>query len=353
MKKLLLLATVLASSFTIAQERSFNYERYLVAGQEEGGQLISSYLNPAMKSFMSTSSASWYFTADTHKQWGFDFSIISNNAIVPTSDQAFKFDETKFNNIAKISADNTTNVSELPTIAGSFRAENRIFAEREVNGSTYKSQLITAPNGIGENFRIIPNATLQGSLGVGLGTDVILRFVPYISTNSFTFYEWGIGVKHNISQYIFAKKEKPMHISALIGYTDLQSEFFMDEGKSNSQWKGKNQSTIFETSAWTFQAIASTNFGKNMKFINFYGGIGYNIANSSINMKGIYDVDYTNDKGDIFIDSMENPVSESIKSSGINATVGATLTLAWFNFYADYSYKEYSNFTLGLAFSLN
>lgn len=328
MKKIYTLLIVLISFNAIAQETHLNYERYLIAG-DEAPMIISDYLNPAMKGIMNTVSSGWYSTAETHKRFGFDITVNFIGSFVQEKD--LTFDISKYNNI---SVDGGQSI--MPTILGS-KDESPSITSPIFNPVTP----MNAPNGVGVDPMIAPNAMFQAGLGIGWGTEVKFRFVPKVGAEGFKAGLWGLAVQHDVAQYIPVVKRLPVSISVLGGYTKHTATWTFNP--DDNQWAGSNQHTNFEVSNYTFQLLAST----NIPIINAYGGIGYNSSKASYEMLGEYIVDDENGNSNTFT----NPASSNWKSSGFTGTLGVRLSLSIFKIFADYTWKEYNTASAGIAFS--
>lgn len=328
MKKLYILVLVFISINAFSQEAHLNYERYLIAGNE-APMIIKDYLNPAMVGMMNTSSSGWYSTAETHKRFGFDFTVNFVGSFVPEDNLIFEI--SKYNNI-NVGGGQTT----LPTILGS-KTESP-----SITSSTFNPvSPMNAPNGVGIDPAIAPNLMLQAGLGIGWGTEIKFRFIPRTEVQGFQAGSWGVAVQHDIFQYMSVGDKIPVHLSVLGGYTNSKGTWTFNE--TDNQWAGSNQHTDFTVENYTFQLLAST----NIPFINVYGGAGYNSSKASYKMLGEYIIDDEN--GSSY--TLSNPAASEWTSSGFAATVGARLSFSFFKIFADYTWKEYNTASAGIALS--
>jgi len=105
---------------------------------------------------------------------------------------------------------------------------------------------------------------------------------------------------------------------------------------------GANQRATFESSAITVQGLIS----KKISVLTFYGGVGYNIANTKIALLGDYDLDEdgTTDATD--------PVSIKADANGFRTTVGMRLKLAVFTLHGDYTLQKYNTLTVGFGINV-
>jgi hypothetical protein len=181
-------------------------------------------------------------------------------------------------------------------------------------------------------------------LGFGLpkGTDLKLRFTPEINLgDNGTLKIFGIGVMHDIKQWIPGIKLLPFDLSGFVGFTKFTLETKLDQQTA----AGSNQRGVFEMNATTVQGLIS----KKFSVVTFYGGIGYNIAKSNLALKGSYDI---NDDGDTNDPNEKDPVNLDFAASGGRMTAGMRLKLAVFTFHADYTLQKYKCLTVGFGINV-
>ena len=105
-----------------------------------------------------------------------------------------------------------------------------------------------------------------------------------------------------------------------------------------------NGEAIFDVNTWSIQGMIS----KKFSVLTLYGGLGYNIANAELAMRGNYTV--TDDNGNSY-DEVETVVIET-SASGVRATVGFMLKLAILTLHTDYTLQKYNTLTVGVGFSV-
>jgi hypothetical protein len=105
-----------------------------------------------------------------------------------------------------------------------------------------------------------------------------------------------------------------------------------------------DQRGLFEMNATTIQGLIS----KKFSILTLYGGLGYNIANSTLAMKGTYDI---NEDGDISPTEVD-PIDMKFSASGFRTTAGMRLKLAVITLHADYTIQKYKCLTVGFGISV-
>jgi hypothetical protein len=301
--------------------------------------LLEGYVGPAMRTLGNGLNQGWYNTAKPHKTLGVDLTVTTSLMYVPSSDQFYLVDNTKLTDISLVEYDNkqidpNTGSANVPTIFGPDKSPSY-----QVSGS---STIIDGPGGVDLKDAIkiadaLPVPMYQLGVGLPKGFDIKIRFSPTVKMQDFRFNLLGIGLMHDVGQYIPAVKALPVDISAFVGYTKMEAE----QGLSATT-VGQNQKGVLEFSSTTIQALVS----KKISVLTFYGGVGYNFANSKLQMKGTYDLD---DDGTV---DATDPVNLDFSTSGFRATGGLRLKLAVFTLHGDYTLSEYSALTVGFGINV-
>jgi len=330
------LFTVLSFSLAFAQD---GLEDLLKGSIKDANTLMEGYVAPAMRGLGSGLNQGWYNTAKSHKTLGFDLTINTSLMYVPTDEEFYKVDNNQLQEV-KLDSYNGQSVSatgsaSVPTMYGPDKSPTY---RSVTTGITFDG-----PPGLDlENTIKIANALPVPMYQVGIGlpknTDLKIRFAPTLTFQDFKFNLLGFGIMHDIGQYLPVVKELPVDISVFVGYTKMKAELDITGTTSG----GQNQRAEMEFNATTFQALVS----KKLSVLTLYGGVGYNIANSNLGMKGTYDLD---DDG---IAEATDPVNLDFSTSGFRATGGLRLKLAVFTLHGDYTLSKYNAFTAGFGINV-
>ncbi len=319
----------LPSARLMAQE---DIEKFLTESVEDGKKLIGAYVDPVMKSTSLAMNQGWYNTAKPHKIAGIDLTITVNAMTVPDQDVLFRPDQLGLQKIQL--ATTSSQYPYVSTLLGPDKSSTFQAKDPSVN-ATY-----SIPGGIGVEDKIgsnkVPVPMVHLGFGLPKNTDIKLRFLPTIDLkNSGTVKMIGIGVMHDIKQWIPGIKLMPFDLSGFVGFTKFDVEYKLDP--DNAQHA--DQRGLFNITSTTVQALIS----KKFSVITFYGGLGYNIAKSNLAMKGNYSINGTNYK---------DPVDLNFAASGPRATIGTRLKLAVFTFHADYTVQKYKCLTVGFGIAV-
>lgn len=341
MKKIILLMALSAGMFTAkAQE----IEQFLVLGKD-AGTLMQSYLQPAFEGTIYNLNSGWYRTAKPHRLLGFDITLNATLSTVPGNRKNFTFKTSEYQNVTLESG---SNQAELPTAFGGSTNQVLIVSKdvEVAPGITQQAEFkMNALEGFGEEigFDQVPAAMVQAGIGLPFKTDVTVRFVPKVGSDSFKTDLFGIGIKHNILQYFPIAKRIPLvDVSLFGGYTKLTSQYI----------PGQDQTIDMEVTSLTGQLLGSV----DLKIVNFFVGLGYSTGKSSLVVAGDYEFQYTDPNSGLPIGSPQK-INEAdlpnIKNdvNSFMTTAGMSINLAFFKIYGSYTLQEYNAINAGIAFS--
>ncbi|MDO6803464.1 hypothetical protein Q4595_13505 [Wenyingzhuangia sp. 1_MG-2023] len=343
MKKLILSIALISCAFT---SKAQDIEDFLVLG-EDAGTMLQSYMDPAFKGTMYNLNNGWYRTAKPHKLLGFDITLNATLSSVPNKDKNFTFRNGDYNNvyIKGTDASDANASTVLPTSFGGSTNQTLVY-EEEVSFlglSETRKYEFDALNGLTDEsgFDQVPLAMIQAGIGLPFKTDVTFRFVPEVGSDSFKTDLFGIGIKHNILQYLPIAKRIPLvDISLFGGYTKLNSQYLPGE---------EGQSIDMEVKTFTGQLLGSV----DLKIVNFFVGVGYSTGESSLVVKGDYEFEYEIEGIGVQTREIDPETLPHLKNdvSNFMTTAGMSLNLAFFKIYGSYTLQEYNAVNAGISFS--
>lgn len=323
----------------------------LLLASDDASKITESYVNPIMKGLMYSMNGGWYTTAKTHKKFGFDITINANASIVPAADQMFAFTQSEYQYLST-----TNGETSLPTLMSEDDTETMIDVSIPVGDGTYKVTSFEMPGGIAEDLPLnaVPTPMVQVGFGLPLKTDLKLRFVPKLNfDDSVEANLIGIGLQHDITQYLGPIEKLPLSVSILGAFTNMKVAYAIeDESASDGVTVSSDGEAEFKMDAFTIQALASLDF----KVITIYGGIGYNNGKSTVKLKGDYDLEYNVEDGSGNVigtasESVSDPINLSFDANGMRATLGTRFNIGFFKIFADYTLQEYNTVSAGIALS--
>ena len=347
LQSLLIATFIIAGAMNITKAQDIDLGAILEPGVADANQYMQEFTRPAILSFANGMANGWYNTAKPHKLLGVDLTFSLNTANIPDEERFFNFNDFTWNNMT------ITGDDQLPTLVGGttdktiqIPAGATITDPSTGQSITYDAtQTFDAIDGFDLDdapISGVPVPTLQLGIGLIKNTDLKIRLVPEVTFDDFSFNMWGVGVQHDIKQWIPGMKLVPIDISALLAHTSMSAEFTaIDINQGNFQGTG---SADFNVSATTFQVLAS----KNLLFFTPYIGLGFNVVSSDFNLNGTY---VFSDVGESL--TITDPLSfEYDGGGGGRVTIGGRLKLLVLTLHADYTIQEYSTFTAGLGISV-
>ncbi|HEX8038591.1 MAG TPA: DUF6588 family protein [Chryseosolibacter sp.] len=329
-----LLMTLVNVVPSFAQE---DIDQLLNESIDDGRKLISAYTTPFMNSLCLSLNQGWYNTAKAHKIAGVDLTITANAMTIPQSD--LFFDVNKLNLQVVDLEPTSPGYPMAPTLFGPETAPTFSYTD----SNTGVKETFVGPGGIDlegnlkRNWLPVPMANL--GFGLPKGTDLKLRFTPTINLGDDSSLKiFGVGIMHDVKQWIPGIKMLPFDLSGFIGYTKFKLESYFDPVNN------PDQHGVFEMNATTIQGVIS----KKISVLTLYGGMGYNIAKSNLAMKGTYDI---NGNGQADANEVD-PLDLKFAASGFRTTAGFRLKLAVLTLHADYTLQKYKCLTAGIGISV-
>jgi hypothetical protein len=340
MRKILILFLLSTISFGAWAQGDLN--ELMTGSLEDATRLLDGYTKPALKAFGYGLNQGWYNTAKPHKPFGVDLTISVSAVTIPNSDLFYTVDNNQLNSLDLVSVNGQTvtpgtGSAQVPTIFGpdtppTYQSRNTGAPPFEAAGG------LDLKSEIGIQAMPVPIA----HLGIGLpkGFDLKIRFVPTVNIGDDAKFDlFGVGVMHDVKQYIPGIKNLPFDLSGFVGYTSMKLISNLDVTAGN------NQQAEFKSSATTIQALVS----KKISVLTVYGGLGYNIAKTKIAMLGDYE--FEDEFG--YPITLTDPIALSSDASGMRATAGLRLKLAVITLHGDYTVQKDNFNTLTVGFGIN
>lgn len=302
---------------------------------EDAKYLTSGYAEPLMKALGYGANQSWYTSAKPHELRGFDLGFSFSPVYIPSSARYYVVDNNQLSAVTLYEYDgapvSSTAQTNVPTFAG----------PEKISQYRYKSDPnVTFSGPSGPGAEIIPIPMVNAGVGLPLGFDLKVHFYPKsrIANADGKFGLIGFGLMHDVKQHLPAMKELPFDLSVFGGYTHSVLDVPFD--KSDLSQRGK-----FVVSATTFQALVS----KKISLLTLYGGVGYNIATTRLDIEGKYDLNVDGDTSD---PNEVNPFSLKYNSTGPRATAGFRFKIAIIVLHIDYTFQKYNALTAGIGINV-
>ncbi|MBK6264559.1 hypothetical protein JKA74_05870 [Marivirga sp. S37H4] len=324
--KILVGALVTMASIQISQAQ--DPDEVFRNSQEDGINYLGKYFEPAIISASNGLANGWNNTAKPHKLFGFDITATISVAGIPDADYLFTFRNEDYNTLRLSSGTE----AEIPTFAGGDPDPSIQLEAYEANTGVTTSTFDPI-SGIGlEDIPVVRAGVpiILGNIGVGLpkNTELRVRFSPVSSIGDDISIDgsFGVGVLHDIKQWIPGMKLFPMDISAFVGHNRYR--FAYNDGEGND--------AEFKSSATNFQVLAS----KKLLFFTPFVGLGFNAINSTLSFSS---EDANVDNAEFVYDNL----------GGGRLTVGARLKILWvLALSVDYTVQKYNTLNIGLGINV-
>jgi hypothetical protein len=341
--KSVLLVGILCAALSPLKAQNQQFDEIIRSGVQDANTYFSNYMSPFAASLGNGMAGGWYNTARPHKTLGFDLTASLSYAIIPPSANTFTFNQQDYNNLQLVGS----STNELPTFVGSdYTGGGRL----EVSGSreiapgvnVEGNQSFDVLNGLGIGDYVpgplaVPVPSFQLGVGIIKNTDLIIRLTPEINLDDVSFRQFGIGIKHDIKQWIPGMKLLPFDLSALVAFNTINSTYQIDEQAG--------QYAEFNANATTFQVLVS----KKLFFFTPYAGLGINAINTTFKVLGDFEFD-DGLGGNV---TVTDPVAlDFTGNGGARFTIGARFKILWvLAAHVDYTFQTYN--TLNVGFGIN
>lgn len=309
MKKLLTILTFCSLQVSFAQTLEI----------QEVEQLVANYVSPLPHALGAGLNNAWWTTAKPHKKLGFDVTLSITPIFIPDGHKSFN-----------IGNDGELTGGETATIFGGLSDGGRV---------EYGSSSVSMPNGLGTSFVVTP--MLQAGIGLPFKTEIDVRYSPELKLKSFELNLMGVGVKHDLLQWIPVLNKVPIDLSVMAGHTILNTGFdIQDQGMDLS------------VQATTVNLLLS----KKVALLTAYAGVGYNHTASNLAIT-------LDEAEESFLQEIESITQIDLSTlkniefenhTDLKANIGARVQLTILTISASYTVTQsgYELYTAGIGVSL-
>jgi hypothetical protein len=343
------------------------------AGVVDLNQVANGYLKPAGNCFSAGLAANWYNTAAVHKLFGFDLTIGVGVIAAPQAERMF--DLSGLTNL-KPTIPGTT---QAPTLAGTgdgvelnlmqphFMSDGTTVNPLWNNGTGKITSFVT-PAGLSQ---YVPTASIQFTVGLPLINDVSVRYSPTVQSSGFEVSMVGIGIKHNLKQWLPIVKNLPIDVAVLLAYNKFNLKYTLpteDQITPDKLVSGgldfipDATSSDYSTQGANVVAkamIANLIISKKLAFITPYLGFGVTKTNFDLTMNGNFPtldgiaLPFGATTPKMQIKNISNPFQVSSTEVMPNATIGLRLKIMWlFSLHAEYTLQKYPIASAGFGITI-
>jgi len=232
------------------------------------------------------------------------------------------------------------------------------------NNGTGKIVSFTTPKGVS---KYVPVPNIQFTIGLPIINDLSIRWTPSTTISDAKISSWGVGVKHNIKQWIPGVKLLPFDASVLVGYTHMNVKYAFSTSSQITPNKLVSEGMDYiadpNLNDYSTQGMAMTAkaftaglvISKKLLFFTPYIGVGLVKTSFDLDMVGNYptlgDPVLSGGTYKMQIKNVSDPIKVSGAETMANATLGFRLKFGLVSFNAQYVAQKYATASAGLGIS--
>ena len=180
--------------------------------------IADNFAAPGAEGATLQSSAGWFSSASTLKKWQVEVSVHGNALFVPSS----KLNKIVNNNQFKILEIRGANNALLPTVYGG-NTDVMYEGTIEAFGSTFDLEF-DALDGLDK--KVVLHGFPQVTVGLPYMTEIAVRYMPEVYINDVGISTYGVGLKHNLTQYFQRRFDAENFQLALMGnYSNFTANY--------------------------------------------------------------------------------------------------------------------------------
>ena len=318
----------------------------LKSGKADANLLIRDYAAPFLETFGNNLNSGWYSTAAPLKTARFTLTIGATASMVPVDKQNFTINPANYTNIVT-----TGNLPiSAPTIFGPKTSPAGLYAiSKNSSGVILKTPIELTGTGVSMS----PLPVAQLSIGLIKGTEVMIRVFPKLAIDKYKAGYFGLGLKHDIKQWMPFMSKMPFELSFIGAFTtaslDITGSNFLSADATvynPSPLDYSNQSINFSSTAWNMNLVIS----KKLSLLTLFGGIRLSHYSTTLALKGNYPITVKGNTGANEILNMVDPIEIDGSGTNFGINAGLRIKLAILAIFAEGSYVPggYSSVTAGL-----
>jgi hypothetical protein len=215
------------------------------------------YVTPATDAAVYQQSSGWITSPRERDLWDVQVGFHTNVFFTPKRDRVFAINNSDFV-FFELEEGNSASV---PTALGN---DKQVWLTGMLGDSPVR---LETPEGM--DMEVVAYPYLQGSVALPWGNEVIIKYSPQVNLKKSNYQVYGFGLKHNISRYFPALKERKVHIAVLAAYAKEDVSFNFLNVQTDYGSLGINRiNGLVDT--WQFQVSASQQFWDDLEFMGSF-----------------------------------------------------------------------------------
>ena len=243
---------------------------------EQIGRLINDalffsdqYITPAADAAVYQSVSGWITTPKKRELFDVSIGLHTNVFFTPQRDRRFTINNSDFTFFQLEEGD----AASVPTALGN---DDQVYLSGILGESEVR---LETPQGI--DMGVVAYPYLQGAVGLWYGFDLVVKYSPRVKLKKSNYQVYGVGLKHNVSQYFSSLAEKKIHFAVLGAYSKEDVSFNFLNVQTDYGTLGINEINGLVDS-WQFQANGSKEIGD----FEFMAGFIVNVSDIKYKVSG-------------------------------------------------------------------
>lgn len=180
--------------------------------------VAENFATPGAEGAALQSSAGWFTSGQTLDKWKVEVSIHGNALFIPSTKQTKRSSNRDFNVLRLRGESNAL----LPTV---FGGDTEVEFEGSIFGQSFSFDAI---DGLDKSTLMHPFP--QITVGLPYSTEVAVRFMPSVTVNDVGVSTYGIGLKHNLTQYYERRfNAEDFQFAVVATYSHFQVDYAFTE----------------------------------------------------------------------------------------------------------------------------
>lgn len=175
--------------------------------------VADNFASPGAEGAAVQSSAGWFSSAKAMDKWSIEFSVHGNALFIPKSKQNKLASNRDFSILNIQGASNAL----LPTVYG---GDSEAVFEGSIFGQNFSFDAIE-----GLDKKVLMHPFPQVTVGLPYGTEIAVRYLPSIIVNDVGFSTYGVGLKHNFTQYFQYSRPDDFQFAVVATYSNFKVDY--------------------------------------------------------------------------------------------------------------------------------
>ena len=291
----------------------------------------------------------WIHRAKPLEKFHVALKINADYATIPAKFQTFTYHPAEYSHI-QILDENENPLPDgtaIPTMVGpntDYRIQ--IKTPDTIPGTYYTIQFHAPPGFKNELDSLlqgfdpgVPGVNLQLNIGLPLKTEVAIRYFPKMDIKGISPDILGIGVKHDLGQYLDLDDAFRWSGYAAFAHSDIRAK------RDSIDWE-----TRYRLNTLTVGTVASI----ELSIISIYGGVAYVHGGTLLQVLGNKDITYDIvDNNNVILgqytETLHNPLDLRTYVDTYKGFAGIQLNLLILHIFAQYNLQKYPGYHAGIS----